>query len=111
MRGSPGQDGRGFGCVHSLPPNPAPLFSAASLLVALKIQNRARIRMGELIRMIEKGKPGPRVKGGRPSLTREDAAEQAGISPGQARRQVMAMSRVRMKSRADGLRASPVRPS
>lgn len=66
----------------------------------MKIQNRARIRMGELLRMIEKGKTGPKVKSGHPDLTRQDAAKRAGISPYQAN-EAKAMGRVPKKQREE----------
>ncbi|KKL73731.1 hypothetical protein LCGC14_2071990 [marine sediment metagenome] len=61
--------------------------------MALKIQNRARVRMGELIRQVEKGRTGPKVKGGQPSLTRGSTARDAGLSVDEAK-EAKAMSRV-----------------
>lgn len=46
----------------------------------------AHVGMGELLRMIAKGKTGPKVKGGRPPLTREDAAAGVGITPSHSTR-------------------------
>ncbi|GMR22395.1 MAG: hypothetical protein BMS9Abin37_0743 [Acidobacteriota bacterium] len=61
--------------------------------MALKIQNRARVRMGELIRQVEKqqGKRSDLV--GRPLPSRKTAAADAGISRDQAV-EAKAMSRV-----------------
>ena len=63
------------------------------LEMSLKIQNRARVRMGELIRANEKGTPGPKINQGHTQLTRREVAARAGISEDQEH-QAKAMSRV-----------------
>jgi len=62
--------------------------------MALKIQNRARVRMGELIRQIEKGKGGrPKTASAAVSSSRSRAARDAGLSERQES-EAKAMSRV-----------------
>ncbi len=65
--------------------------------MALKIQNRARVRMGELIRQVERteksGRPKKNGSGNGPVLTRSAVAGNADISDRQAK-EAKAMSRV-----------------
>ena len=62
--------------------------------MATKIQNRARVRMGELIRQAEKSKGGrKKTTGDAPSSSRRSFAQQAGLSPDQEH-EAKAMSRV-----------------
>lgn len=65
------------------------------LTAAKKIQLRANRRMGQLLKEIEPGKPGPQPElraGGGPYLNRTEAAAEAGLSPRKAKQAMQVAS-------------------